>query len=577
MVFSLFRRQDKSASRKGRQTGSVAANNSSITSAEGSGVVNGVSSQSLDQAEHAAREAARITAEKIDQIENEMIADALTGITKPGAAATPDSPESGAESRNTNASASASASATSAVPEQEPLEFPSKDAATQTAATQTGGPDTGMSFKPTAVQLLQAISDKENGIDNPIHHLPDPATDLGASTAMAPLSVAPEAGLESDATEEADPANGATTVGGRRSSEAEDDLAIDIVDGSLPGQLEEAAILYSNGQYQATVDTLSACLDDDGLSKQHQLLSWQMLFDLLQVMGEREQFDSLAIKYASLTESSPPTWNEDMRAPDRRKSDRRASPSNIAALREIDGTFAKFVDQLLRAAGNKRDCCLDLSGVRQMDDEAAQEICRLFNGFLEADHKLSLTGVEAFLELVLTNIEVGRVDDSEAFWQLSLLLLRLLGEQARFDDLSIDYCVTFEVSPPPWEPMPPIFVLTDEISAGAAKDAGDETPAVIRKAEISNNRLILRDDLSGKIQAEKEAMQSLAETNSTVRVDCRALRCMDFSAAGELLNELAAMMGRGRKVQFIEPNFLVYALMLVMGIHEMSEIRRRKI
>ncbi len=266
-----------------------------------------------------------------------------------------------------------------------------------------------------------------------------------------------------------------------------------------------------------------------------------------------------------------------MRAPDRRKSDRRASPSNITALREIDGTFARFVDQLLRAAGNKRDCYLDLSGVRQMDEEAAHEVCRLINGFIEINQKLSLTGVEAFLDLVLTNIEVGRVDDSEAYWQLSLLLLRLLGEQTRFDDLSIDYCVTFEVSPPPWEPMPPIFVMTDEISSSAPADGEDSAPVAPREAEIVNNRLILRDDLAGKIQTEKNAMVKLAETNSTVRLDCRALRRMDFTAAGELLNELAAMMARGRKVQFIEPNFLVYALMLVMGIHEMSEIRRRKI
>jgi hypothetical protein len=37
------------------------------------------------------------------------------------------------------------------------------------------------------------------------------------------------------------------------------------------------------------------------------------------------------------------------------------------------------------------------------------------------------------------------------------------------------------------------------------------------------------------------------------------------------------MRSAGRQVLFIEPNYLVYALMLVMGIHDLAEIRRRRV
>ena len=531
MVFSLFRRSDKRAARKGKGLLSDASDSSDSSAGNAADGAAEAGTRNTVTAEQAAREAARLTAQKIDEIENEIIADAITGIA-------------------TNKAGSAAAPAADATPDTEP------------------GPI-------SAEQIDQVLS-------APITPRPDPKDRAPILSGSAPDAVSAEQvdslALATEPLTDtfADVASDAGTSTGRRLPDLDNELAIDIVDGSLPGALEEAAILYSNGQYQATAETLSACLEDKDLSQSHRTLSWQMLFDLLQVMGEREQFDSLAIRYARLTESSPPAWNDQMRAPNRRKVDRRTSPSNIIALREIDAGFAKFVDQLHRAADNKRECSIDFSGVRQMDADAAAEVQRLLNGFIKRQWPLSLTGIDAFFDLVVTHIEVGRADESQAFWQLSLLLLRVMGEQTRFDDLSIDYCVTFEVSPPPWEPLPGLFTMTDdlgEVDASATVEAGDKPTPI----KIVNNKVILGEELAGKIQPEKAAMHKVAESNTTVRLDCRQLRRMDFAAAGELLNELAAMMGRSRKVQFLEPNFLVYALMLVMGIHEMAEIRRRKI
>jgi len=62
-----------------------------------------------------------------------------------------------------------------------------------------------------------------------------------------------------------------------------------------------------------------------------------------------------------------------------------------------------------------------------------------------------------------------------------------------------------------------------------------------------------------------------------VFVDCRGLRRMEFVAAGDLLNEVVALRSAGKQVVFVEPNYLVYALMLVMGLQDLAEIRRRKI
>ncbi len=355
-----------------------------------------------------------------------------------------------------------------------------------------------------------------------------------------------------------------------------DDLAIDVTGGSLPGQLEEAAILYSNGQHEPTVDALKLAVEDGRLSAAHKTLAWQMLFDLYRVMGERDSFDSLAIRYASVTESSPPAWSDDLRYPERRDPNRRkASPSHVIAAGDLDASIRKYVEQLTRAATHKRDCSLDFTELNSLDADAAIEIIRLVDVFREQQHALTLLGLEKLYAVARSNIESGRRDDDERFWQLALLTLRLIGDQSRFEDLSIEYCVTYEVSPPPWQPMPSYFTQAD---AGAKPHPvvaanTDEAP----KPVLPDDRVVFSGDLTGKILSDIKALRLVAQNHDLIMVDCRKLRRVDFVAAGELLNELMKLQGAGRTVQFVEPNFLVYALMLVMGIHDMAQIRRRKL
>ena len=46
-------------------------------------------------------------------------------------------------------------------------------------------------------------------------------------------------------------------------------------------------------------------------------------------------------------------------------------------------------------------------------------------------------------------------------------------------------------------------------------------------------------------------------------IDCRALRRLDFTAAGQLLNVVAGLRAAGRTVEFDGPNHLVAALLAV--------------
>jgi len=355
-------------------------------------------------------------------------------------------------------------------------------------------------------------------------------------------------------------------------------MAIDVNASSLPGVLEEAAILYSNGQPQPAAQALRQALGDASLAG-YQPLAWLMLLDLYQALGERAAFEALALEYAARFESSPPGWSDQLsgqplagRAGAQAAGAPQGGPAAGATVfpARIDASVSAQVDAILRAAATRAEVRADFSAAAAVDAAGAAVLLRLFRHFTKpAACTLVVHGAERLHAAASGIIETGRRDASEAGWMLALQALRVLGRQQAFEDLSIDYCVTYEVSPPSWEPAGERIRLAGEAPAhGAAPE-----PARSHDA----GAFVLGGDLLGRMQAELQALRAYAADRGDIVVDCRTLRRMEFVAAGDLLNEVATLRGNGKQVLFVEPNYLVYALMLVMGIHELAEIRRRKI
>lgn len=81
----------------------------------------------------------------------------------------------------------------------------------------------------------------------------------------------------------------------------------------------------------------------------------------------------------------------------------------------------------------------------------------------------------------------------------------------------------------------------------------------------------------GRMQDRIKALRVFSGGRPDVVIDCRDLRRIDLAAVGELLNEIVTLRTAGKQVLVVEPNRLVFALMLVMGIQELAEIRERRI
>jgi anti-anti-sigma regulatory factor len=340
--------------------------------------------------------------------------------------------------------------------------------------------------------------------------------------------------------------------------------AIDVIGSQLPGILEEAAILYSNSQYEPAKLTLEAAIQET-LPAGYTSLAWLMLFDFHQLCHDRTSFDNLAMDYASRFEASPPAWKDDITEQPTAAS--QANMANFIAPAHLDEKIKSSLHTLIKAANNKREVRIDFGTLKALDASSALHLVAFFKFFSAAERPLIVINADRLKEIALSNIEAGRRDEQDSIWQLGLTALRLLGQHQAFDDLSIDFCVTYEVSPPSWEPMP-LWIRGDN-------EKGTASPGASTK-DASGNAFIIKGELIGNIGPERQALKEFVQNRRELTIDCRKLKRLDFTAAGELLNEVVNMRNTNKGVLLVEPNYLVYTLMMVMGLHEVAEIRTRK-
>jgi ABC-type transporter Mla MlaB component len=331
--------------------------------------------------------------------------------------------------------------------------------------------------------------------------------------------------------------------------------------------IEEAAILYANGQDLPAVAVLGQAFRADRTPE-----TWLMLLDLYQSLGKRQEFEELAIEYAVQFETSAPAWSD---AHTRKPTQRPGTPAQRASIvfkGSLDVRIVPQLEQLKKLAQRHPALHLAFEQVTSVDPQGADLILRVFAAFQKSNHEVVVSGASQLAERLREAIEVGRRDPSNAVWMLLLEIYRILGRQAAFEETSIDYCVTYEVSPPSWEPASAKFVIED---AGADPTPIDDGTGIADSA-LGPDHVALTGELVGKSEAELSQLTQFANERARIVVDCARLVRVDFTAAGLLLNWAVGMRGQRKDIEFVNVGHLVAALFVVMGLHEVVPIERRK-
>lgn len=336
----------------------------------------------------------------------------------------------------------------------------------------------------------------------------------------------------------------------------------------VEAEIEQAAVLYANAQDEATRAMLEHAVLVHQFGPGERL--WLMLFDLYRLGGHRAAFDALSLEYARAFEKSPPAWLNTNGARQTAKSAAGAAvPAGTVLFKgELtggnDAAFAAL-DQALEKNPKLR---IELAKVREVDDLGAERLL----GVLEAAHRkqreIELVGRDALVTLLEGCLETGR-KENPGCWLLLLDLYQLMGKQEVFEDMAINYAVTFEMSPPSWDPK--------RVAAAASKPTGKATNG---GAAVATDAAADDADESapvfapkGDLKAERfPGLQAFAEQHETVHLDFSTVTRVDFVSAGTLVNLLAPAKRAGKRVIIRHPNHLVAELLIVVGLKSVAEI-----
>ncbi|WP_424194020.1 hypothetical protein ACMYR3_01995 [Ampullimonas aquatilis] len=326
--------------------------------------------------------------------------------------------------------------------------------------------------------------------------------------------------------------------------------------------IEEAAILFANGQIKAASMSLEDAIKQNTLGEGEQH-GWQMLFELYQILGKQEAFESLSLDYVDRFEKSAPSWDNDF---GKEKPSRDLNKEGYVAFPfKMDAGIAKQIDQIRKLAGASNSLRLDFSRPKSIDTHGATLLLMILQDLRKSKHQITLSGQDKFVELLNTQIAVERRDESDMIWRLLLEFYQLLDKEYEFEELAVNYSITYEVSPPSWESALGL-VHTNILSP-------DEEFA---NTAMRHDAYEFRGEIKGKAEEELNALNQYAEQQTHLIIECKNLKRIEFSAAGLILNWLFNMRIMGKTVEMLDVSPLIVALFKVIGAQELARIEPRK-
>ena len=412
------------------------------------------------------------------------------------------------------------------------------------------------------------------------------------ATGLPPLAPAAAVSFSS-------PAGGTS---GRRStgshsetSEFSSPFALEVSEVMHDPELDEAVIAFANADFTQCEDVLGKMTSATGARAQH-AETWLVLFDLFRATGQQQRFESLALDYAQQFGWSAPQWYSLPKL----VADAAAEEPLLASTETIQSGGSEIgwicpvhldIDAVARLRSQTLQLPLpwvfDWGQLVRIDAEAAMQLSMLFRLWSGQALEMRWLAGDRLFGALQDAAPAGVRDADPAFWLTRLDALRLVNRAAQFDEAAIDYCVTYEVSPPSWEPARCKVTISD-------LGLSTRTPALSVVSEVSTSFMesgpiddgvdgieMAHVELSGQLVGDIAA--TLAKLNHelgsapVVSVSCARLIRVDFIAAGDLLNWVLSKRTESRSVHFVDTHRLIALFFGAMGINEHARVQVRKV
>ena len=325
--------------------------------------------------------------------------------------------------------------------------------------------------------------------------------------------------------------------------------------------LENAVLLFASGHAEPARALLAEGVERDAETRMSPL-AWLALFDLMQRAGDRSAFEQLALEYVVQFERSAPTWDDRVRP----ATGHRPAPGGYVSMTgKLTAASAVQLESLRRAiAKNASQARFDLAALAEFDDAGARLLAEVLGDARRRQYPLRLQRPENLTHALDAAVQRGR-DGGEGAWLLSLELLQWQGDRAAFDDRAVDYAVTFEVSPPSWEP--PMLAGTSGAQAPDAGAAAKAAGEMVADALAAAGEVLAWSGVV--IGSHPEAVARLfefADGREIVPLDLTQVERIDFVGAGAVYNAIKALEERRRAVQIFGATPIIRAILLLIGV-----------
>lgn len=366
-------------------------------------------------------------------------------------------------------------------------------------------------------------------------------------------------------------------------------FALDVQEIAQDPEVEEAAIRFANGDDAGAEQGLLEAVGEGG-NRVNQQEDWLALFDLYRATGQLAPFESQAVDFVNRFNRSAPQWfdmPEIVSAMSGKTFKPSAAPNRAVWVCEpgIDAHAVGTLQTVLLRAS--QPWVLDWSPVETLDVKAARALLGIFTLWGDQDVDLRFCGTNELRDLLKQLTPSGRRDVEQLWWELRMAALRVMNRPDEFELTALDFCVTYEVSPPGWErPRCHFQSVSNEDTVESGQSVlGDvmleQVPSIYpsdsimdgQASEFNNLGLV---ELSGEIRGDPQdtlkALEHRLKGADVLIISCRNLIRVDFSAAGTLLNWVSGHHAEGRMVQFVDAHRLVSAFFHVIGITEYAKV-----
>ncbi|GAO37209.1 hypothetical protein SCT_2627 [Sulfuricella sp. T08] len=331
--------------------------------------------------------------------------------------------------------------------------------------------------------------------------------------------------------------------------------------------VEEAAILYASDHPDQAAALLLDFVKNNADRKE--LKPWMMLFDIYQIQGKKAQFEELALEFVVKFERSAPTWSDGKVSgaqTENPKAGGGAAVEGYVALTGIlqgdkDSLFLNLEQVAQKGAGLR----LDFARLEGLDASGSRRLVETLQGLKKSGKKITPISVPHVTDLLKALLGQGS-EDEQAHWQLLLNLYQCQEMEAEFEDLAVEYAITFEVSPPSWEAMP----QCRQPVAVAMVDAPDELPH-------DEDTFFMSGVISADSAQQLQELKNFAASRSEVYLDMADVSRVDFVSIGDFVGVLVGLNCGGKKLLVRNANEMIRALFGVMGVDQFADILKRKI